>query len=125
VHFVGWIGEAEQKARYYAAADCLVLASWREGFPSVIGEAIACGTPVISSRVGAVDELVIEGETGWLFEPGDDAELTKLMARLIANPEIAVAMRPRARALAEERISHASVAAKLRCCFEPESGGAR
>src|SRR6185295_10737314 len=52
IRFVGWVGEEDRKAQLYNCAECLILASWREGFPTVVGEAMSCGTPVLSSNVG-------------------------------------------------------------------------
>lgn len=57
VRFLGWISETEEKVRLYNAAECLVLPSQSEGFPTVVGEAMACGTPVVASRVGGVRPL--------------------------------------------------------------------
>jgi glycosyltransferase involved in cell wall biosynthesis len=119
VHFLGWVTGAEALAPLYNAAECLVLPSRSEGFPAVVGEAMACGTPVLASRVGGVPELVVEGETGWLIPPGDDAALAAGLARVLARPGDAAALRPRARALAEERVSPAAVAAALRGYFPP------
>ena len=48
-----------------------------EGFPVVIAEAFACGLPVIASRLGAMQEIVEEGRTGLLFDPGDSRDLAK------------------------------------------------
>ena len=57
-----------------------------ENFPRTIAEAFACGTPVIASRLGAMRELVSEGETGLLFEPGDPADLASKLRWAEANP---------------------------------------
>ena len=122
VRFVGWVAGTERLAAFYNTADCLVLPSLREGFPTVVGEAMACGAPVLASRVGGVGELVIEGETGWLLPPGDDDALGAGLSFVLAHPEAVAAMRPRARCLAEERVSPAVVAAGLRKCFAEVMG---
>jgi len=117
IKFLGWVTEAETKARYYNSAECLVLASWREGFPTVVGEAMACGTPVLSSNVGGVSELVVENKTGWLFEPGDDEALRAGLDNVLSNPKIVSKMRPKVRKTAESRVSADAVTANLRDCF--------
>jgi glycosyltransferase involved in cell wall biosynthesis len=117
VRFMGWVDAAEAKANLYASAECLVLASTREGFPTVVGEAMASGTPVVSSRVGAVEELVVDGITGWLYSSGDDKALIAALAIIISQPELTASMRRRVRAVAEHRISPAVVAANLQSCF--------
>jgi glycosyltransferase involved in cell wall biosynthesis len=117
VRFPGWATGAEALAPLYNAAECLVLFSRQEGFPAVVGEAMACGTPVVSCRVGAVDELVIDGQTGWLTPPGDEAGLAGTLDFVLRHPEAAAAMRPQARRLAEARLSPDAVAAALRQCF--------
>ncbi len=117
VRFLGWRSGAEQLAPLYAAAACLVLNSSSEGFPTVVGEAMACGTPVLATRVGGVPELVIDGETGWLIAPGDDAALGAKLAEVIKGQAGDTAMRARARAMAEQRVSPAAIGAQLRECF--------
>lgn len=121
VRFAGWIGEPEVLAQVYNAAECLVLASRSEGFPTVVGEAMACGTPVLASRVGGVAELVVPERTGWLFEPGDDEALSRQLRWAMAHPAVVRAMRPEARQTAEMRVSPAIVAAALKTCFAMET----
>jgi glycosyltransferase involved in cell wall biosynthesis len=61
--------------RWFAVADLLVLPSRAEGRPTVIYEAMASETAVLASRVGGVPEQVVDGETGRLLPPGDEAAL--------------------------------------------------
>ncbi len=58
-----------------------------ENFPRTLGEAFACGLPVIASRLGAMAALIREGETGLLFNPGDAGDLARKLAWAQANPE--------------------------------------
>lgn len=117
VRFLGWVSGAEKKVQLYNLAECLVLQSEREGFPTVVGEAMCCGTPVVATRVGGVAELVTDGETGWLCPPGDDAELEARLAFVLSHREIIDSMRPKVRAVAESRLSPETVGAALRSCF--------
>ena len=61
----------------------MVLASFGEGLPVVIMEAMAMGLPVVSTDVGGISELVITDETGWLAPPGDAQQLAKVMKRAL------------------------------------------
>lgn len=77
----------------------LVLPSlWYENFPLTLVEAFAAGLPVIASRIGALAELVDDGRTGLLFEPGDAAALTARMQWALDHPEALRQMGVNARA---------------------------
>ena len=117
VRFVGWASGAAQLAPLYSAAACVLLPSRREGFPTVVGEAMACGTPVIASRVGGVPELVTDGQTGWLVEPGDNTALVDRMTHVLEHPEETEAMRSEARRRAERTVSSDVVGRQLRASF--------
>ena len=117
VHFLGWVASEERKVQLLNSAECLVLASKREGFPSVVGEAMACGLPVVSSDVGAIADLVIDGKTGWLFAPQDDNALLKCLLSVAGNPQKIKDMRLFIRNFAEKQISLSAFAGSLKLGF--------
>jgi len=86
VRLHGWLEPAEVAERMRAAAFLVVPSLWYEGFPRVIVEAFACALPVIASRLGSIAEIIRDGETGLLFEPGDAADLARKLAWAEANP---------------------------------------
>ncbi|QDZ08051.1 glycosyltransferase family 4 protein [Sphingomonas panacisoli] len=71
-----------------AKADILVLASFMEGLPIVLIEALAMGIPVVASRVAGIPEVVEEGRTGLLFEPGNWRQLEDALGRLSREPSL-------------------------------------
>jgi glycosyltransferase involved in cell wall biosynthesis len=117
VRFLGWISGAEEKAQVYSSSECLILASWREASPAVINEAFACGTPVLASNVGAIGDLVVDAQTGWLFPAGDDEALASRIAEVLSRPDVVASMRPRVRELAETQLSDVRIAAILKRGF--------
>jgi len=95
----GWL-KGPQKLAALAAADLFVFPSHVEGFPNTLLEAMAAGLPVVASDVGAVRELVTDGETGLLVPAGRSDALAAAMARLIREP----ALRQRLGAAARARV---------------------
>ncbi len=85
VRFAGELPQAEL-ARYYSAADALVLASEREGWPNVLLESMACGTPVIATRVWGTPEVVQASDAGLLIEERTPACIAAAARRLLADP---------------------------------------
>jgi colanic acid/amylovoran biosynthesis glycosyltransferase len=80
---------AEQDTlRAVAESDLLVLASFMEGLPVVLMEAMALGVPVIAPRVAGVPELVEEDVHGLLFAPAAWDELAERLHRLLSDPEL-------------------------------------
>jgi D-inositol-3-phosphate glycosyltransferase len=73
---------------YYAAADVTVLPSYYESFGMVALEAMACGSPVIASRVGGLVTTVRDGVTGFLVPDGDVEALAERIETLVADPEL-------------------------------------
>lgn len=74
VQFLGSKTQTELRT-WYCAADLVVLPTFREGCPNVVREALACGAPVVASRVGGVPELVSSERFGLLVEAGDPVAL--------------------------------------------------
>lgn len=67
---------------YFEAIDLLVLPSYREGLPNVVLEAMMNRVPVLSSDIPAVEQLIEDGTTGWLFRSGDNVELKDQLIRI-------------------------------------------
>ena len=73
---------------YYAAADVTVLPSYYESFGMVALEAMACGSPVIASRVGGLVTTVRDGVTGFLIPEADVEALAERIGALVADPDL-------------------------------------
>jgi len=117
VRFLGWISSSETKVAVYNVAECLCLISWREASPAVISEAFACGTPVLASQVGGIEDLVKEGKTGWLVKAGDDEALRGKFEFILENPTALDAMRRTVREVAQREVSSIAVTNALKKGF--------
>jgi len=87
VSLMGIVKE-EEKYELIKSHKIFVLPSLKEYTPGVLLEAQALGVPVVATRVGAVPEMMINGETGFLVKPGDELELAKAIEMLIRNEEL-------------------------------------
>jgi D-inositol-3-phosphate glycosyltransferase len=74
IHFLGSLPQEELR-RFYSAADALVVPSLYESFGLVVVESLACGTPVLVSKIGKMQSIVKDGCTGFSFRPNDPASL--------------------------------------------------
>ncbi len=84
-----------------------------EGLPRVIAEASACGLPVIVTTTGGLSEAVIDGETGYVIQPGDLRALKTRLLDLFENRQTAARMGARGRELVETRFSDRSMTEKI------------
>ncbi len=90
VQFVGErVGDVEH---YIAAADVLVQPSRMESFGLAVVQAMACGVPVVASRVGGLVEIIQEDKTGYLVESGDTASFANKILQLAQIPSQRTAM---------------------------------
>jgi glycosyltransferase involved in cell wall biosynthesis len=93
----------EELLRAYAAADIFCLPTLGDCTPVVLGEAMAAGLPVITTRVGSAAETVPDGQCGLLVDPGDPGQLHAALERLIGDAAMREDMGSAARNLARER----------------------
>jgi D-inositol-3-phosphate glycosyltransferase len=87
---VRFVGPQPQHAlrAYYVAADVTVMPSYYESFGMVALEAMACGSPVIASRVGGLATTVRDGATGFLVPDGDARALADRIAEVLGDPDL-------------------------------------
>ena len=75
--------DKEEEADMLGQSDCLIVPSLcYENSPTVIYESLSCGVPVVASNIGGVPELIQPGENGYLFEPGNGADLLEQLQRI-------------------------------------------
>jgi D-inositol-3-phosphate glycosyltransferase len=79
----------EEKHEYYSIASVFVTASSMEGFGLAVAEAMACGLPVVATRVGSLPEVVVDGTTGFLVDPGNPGQLADRLAALLRDEALA------------------------------------
>lgn len=97
---LGYVSEDQTKVTAFSAADLFVFPTRADNLPLVLQESLACGTPMVSFRVGGVPDLVRPGVTGYLAEPEDAVDLTRGMVQLLENDELRDRMRQNCRAIA-------------------------
>ncbi|MBX0313349.1 glycosyltransferase [Planococcus glaciei] len=103
-HFYGWVNES-QKKKLLKLADLFILPSYNEGLPMSILEALSYGIPVISTKVGSIDEAIVDGVNGYLIEPGDIHALSMRISELAATQSL-MSMRQASRKIAEEKFGN-------------------
>lgn len=97
---------ASEVIHVLGGAFCLIMPSvWYETFGRTMIEAFARGTPVIASRLGAMTEIVEDGRTGFLFEPGNAQALAERLDQLLMDPGRVAEMRRQARAAFKSRFA--------------------
>ncbi|MEN4006861.1 MAG: glycosyltransferase family 4 protein [Methanobacteriaceae archaeon] len=93
VEFLGFV-EEPLKPMYFKASDifCLPSITMSESFGIVNLEAMACGIPIVSTRLGGIPDIVEDGKSGLLVEPGDSKSLADALIYLLENDDIAKKM---------------------------------
>jgi glycosyltransferase involved in cell wall biosynthesis len=123
VHFAGWVKPAEVVS-HMAAGDFVLGPSkqspdgWVEAFGLTMVEAMASGTPLITTRSGGIPDVVSDGETGILVDPGNIESIASAVIDLLRNPEIASRIATAARHRARSRHSRKASAAAFSELFE-------
>ncbi len=118
-----FLGEVERNKinAYYSACDIFLMPSERQppdGLNVVVPEAMACGRPVVASRAGGNEIVVLDGENGYLHTAGNHLELAEAILRLISDPVRMKAMGERSLLLVRTRFNVKSVASQYLSEFE-------
>lgn len=132
VELVGSLPQSEVTRRLHQsavlAAPCVVGKDGnRDGLPTVLLEAMALGTPCVSTYVTGIPEVVRDGDTGLLVPPENSAALATALERLLADADLRVRLAINARSLIEQDFNVQRSTARLRRLFGADSaaGGVR
>ena len=106
------------KLEAYVDSEFCVLPSRYETFPMTVLEAYASGRSVIASEVGGLKDLIMNGETGLLFEPGNIKQLAESMLNLVNDSDLAERMGLKGKELVEENFAIERVVNKLEKVYE-------
>lgn len=91
-HMIEWCGKINDMPAFMASLDIFILTSKYEGLGLVLLEAMAAGVPVVASNTSAIPEIVINGKTGILCDPGDCHSFSKAVLRLALNKDLRLQM---------------------------------
>jgi glycosyltransferase involved in cell wall biosynthesis len=114
---------AYQRADLFALTPFVAQDGDRDGLPTVLVEAMACGVPVVSTRVVGVPELVTHGRDGLLAEPRDVDGIAACLAALLGDPARRVRLGAAARRTVAERFDLHASARQMAALFEGQAGG--
>lgn len=107
------VKRGDELLAYYAAADCFVFPSYREGFPNTVLEAGAMGLPSVVTDINGSREIIIEGFNGVIIPPRDEQALFEAMTEMLENTEKQKKMATNARPLIAQRFEASYVRACL------------
>jgi len=113
VEVLGTIESRSRLVELYAAAQVFCLPSHYDPYGLSISEAMAYGLPCVVTRVGALDEVVLDGVTGLVVPPDDATALSGALSRLIADPRLARSLGAAGRQRVEEHQNWDAVACRM------------
>jgi glycosyltransferase involved in cell wall biosynthesis len=101
IHLTGPVPH-ESIGSYLRRMDVFVIPSLSEGCPNVLLEAMAVGRPIVATKTGAIPEMIRDGESGILVDPGESDPIREAVLYLLDHPETATAMGRRAKEMVQE-----------------------
>lgn len=115
---VVFAGQQADVVPWLQALDVFALPSWaNEGVPQAIMQAMACALPVVTTEVGAIGEIVRDGETGRFVPPRDSAALAEAIASLLADPDARARLGRAAGQVARARFSRETMLDRMEAIF--------
>jgi glycosyltransferase involved in cell wall biosynthesis len=124
IHLAGPMSQLELLDEYTRAdvlcLPCRIVGADRDGIPNVLVEAMASGTPVLSTAISGIPELVTEEVDGLLVAPGDPGAIAAALRRLYEDPALGARLGGAARDTVRERFDGDRLAARLRDLFVAE-----
>jgi glycosyltransferase involved in cell wall biosynthesis len=87
------VATGSKKVEIFCDADIFIFPSYSEGMPIAVIEAMACGLPIIATRVGGVPEMVSDGVNGILIDPGRPDQIVGALQHLYENPDMRHSMK--------------------------------
>lgn len=124
VQLPGWVGP-DEVAALIASADVLALPSFAENLPVSVIEGMASGLAVVTTPVGAVEDIVTNEQNGLLVPPGDVVALTTALMRLVEDPALRTRLGEAAKAVHRERLEISPFAMALQRVWRDASTGTR
>jgi glycosyltransferase involved in cell wall biosynthesis len=115
---VVWAGYRADIGNILPSVDIFALATLEDSLPLAILEAMACGLPVVASRVGGIPECVVDGETGFLVRPKRPREFVTAVIRLAEDHSLRLRMGRAGRRRVETNFSHESQVERLERTFQ-------
>lgn len=115
---IQWIGGRNDVRPWLLASDCLILPSYREGFPNVVLEAGAMGVPCIVTDINGSNEIISDGKSGLIVKPGDTKSLYNAMKLIVMNPEMLEPMADDIRKNVVEKYDRRKVYKNLKTFYE-------
>lgn len=113
----------EELPLWYSAADCLCISSVMEGLPTILPEAMMCGTTVVATAVGGIPEVVKNGETGLLVPPRDPKSLSHAISAVLENADLEAALSSKAQSQAIRDLTWEGNARAMVALYEETTEG--
>ena len=114
---VQFLGEQDQVVPLLSAADVFLLPSVQESFGLAALEAMACGVPVVASRIGGLPELVDDGVSGFLHEPADLDGMAASAVKLLTDNDLRQAAAAAGERIVSEKFCDSRIVPLYEACY--------